>query len=201
MLVFRPGHAGTCVRCRRKPDNDHRLLTCIPPRLWRNWSTRGSQAPVGASPWGFESLQPHQGNASDVHSRAAVAEVLALRSEGLGARRIARRTKLPLSTVRDWLVGRLPAHSRVERAIASVCETCGCDAHSFDRLLPAYVYLLGLYLGDGCISEQRRRVYRLRVVLDLRYPGIIGWAAGAMRHIRGGSVGIQKHRNQNCVDV
>ena len=43
-----------------------------------------------------------------MHSRAAVAEVMALRLEGLGARRIARRTGLPLATVRDWLAGRVP---------------------------------------------------------------------------------------------
>ena len=43
----------------------------------------------------------------------------------------------------------------------------------FDQLRPAYVYLLGLYLGDGCISAHPRQVYKLRIVLDLKYPGII----------------------------
>jgi hypothetical protein len=28
--------------------------------------------------------------------------------------------------------------------------------HRFDELPPAYVYLLGLYLGDGCISGHPR---------------------------------------------
>jgi hypothetical protein len=36
-----------------------------------------------------------------------------------------------------------------------------------------YAYLLGLYLGDGCISEHRREVWRLRIVLDAAYPGIV----------------------------
>ena len=48
---------------------------------------------------------------------------------------------------------------------------------------PAYVYLLGLYLGDGCISAHRRGVYKLRVNLDLRYPGIIDECESAIRTV------------------
>ena len=44
-----------------------------------------------------------------------------------------------------------------------------------------YVYLLGLYLGDGAISEHRRRVFRLRIALDVKYPGIVDECAAAMR--------------------
>lgn len=35
-----------------------------------------------------------------------------------------------------------------------------------------YAELLGLYLGDGCISGARR-TYRLRIALDLKHPRII----------------------------
>lgn len=38
--------------------------------------------------------------------------------------------------------------------------------------MKAYAYLLGLYLGDGCISKMGR-VFRLRISLDKKYPGII----------------------------
>jgi hypothetical protein len=119
-----------------------------------------------------------------MHGPAAVAEVLALRAEGLGARRIASRTGLPVATVRDWLAGRLPKHSRNrDRGVEprASCERCGHFAHDFERLPPAYVYLLGLYLGDGCISEHRRSVFRLRVFLDLRYPLIIDECEAAIR--------------------
>jgi hypothetical protein len=118
-----------------------------------------------------------------VHSRAAVAEVLALRAEGLGARRIARRTNLPLATVRDWLAGRIPNHSRIVDAVSTPvrsCERCGHDAHEFDQLPREYVYLLGLYLGDGCVSSHRRGVYRMRIFLDVRYPSIIDDCEDAM---------------------
>jgi hypothetical protein len=112
-----------------------RLLLSALTRQWRNWSTRGSQAPVGASPWRFESSLPHSPMGHDVHRKGVVAEVLALRSEGLGARRIARSTGLPRSTVRDWLAGKLPRHSRdnTSRSVP-MCKTCGCDEHRFDQL-------------------------------------------------------------------
>jgi hypothetical protein len=119
-----------------------------------------------------------------MHSRESVAEVLALRAEGLGARRIASRTDLPVATVRDWLAGRLPKHARnldPTSELPGSCEQCGHAAHRFDELPAEYVYLLGLYLGDGCISAHPRGVFRLRVFLDLRYPLIVDECEAAMR--------------------
>lgn len=118
-----------------------------------------------------------------MHSQSTVAQVLALHESGLGARRIAKRTDLPLATVRDWLAGRLPRHSRrfdPALPVDPACERCGHSRHHFAQLPPEYVYLLGLYLGDGTISKHRRSVYRLRVFLDLRYPEIIDECAAAM---------------------
>lgn len=125
-----------------------------------------------------------------MHSPGTVALVRSLRAEGLGARRIASRTGLPVATVRDWLAGRVPAHSRdfslsakpgssVERG----CERCGHAAHRFAELPDAYVYLLGLYLGDGCVSAHPRNVFRLRIFLDLIYPKIIDECEAAMRTV------------------
>jgi hypothetical protein len=130
--------------------------------------------PVPLRAWGFESPLPHRSIGCDMHSRSTVAEAMALRQQGLGARRIARRMGLPVATVRDWLAGRLPMHSRpLDPGAAGipVCDACGHDAHEFAELPAAYVYLLGLYLGDGCISPVHRGVYRLRIALDMRYPG------------------------------
>jgi hypothetical protein len=110
-----------------------------------------------------------------VHSQATVAQALALRAQGLGARRIAARLDLPVATVRDWLAGRVPKHSTGGDGHGMpppACAACGHTRHKFDALPPEYVYLLGLYLGDGCISEYRR-VFRLRIFLDLKYPLIV----------------------------
>ena len=43
----------------------------------------------------------------------------------------------------------------------------------------SYALLLGLYLGDGCISSPGR-TYQLRIVLDEKYPGIIEDCVAAM---------------------
>jgi hypothetical protein len=128
---------------------------------------------------------------------------MAFREQGLGARRIARRLGLPVATVRDWLAGRLPMHSRpldLGAARIPVCDACGHDAHDFAELPATYVYLLGLYLGDGCISGVHRGVYRLRIALDTRYPGIIASAAEALTEIRGRKAHVQR-QSGNWVEV
>ena len=122
-----------------------------------------------------------------MHSRATVAEALKLRDEeSLGAVLVARRLGLSVGTVRDWFAGKLPKHSRGHLAgdlVPGACAACGHDEHQFAELPRAYVYLLGLYLGDGCISAHRREVYRLRIFLDLRYPEIVEECATAMSEV------------------
>lgn len=113
-----------------------------------------------------------------MHSRATVEAALRLRDEGgLGARRVARELGLPLGTVRDWHAGKLPWRSREAEPGAGrrpgSCTACGQEEHRFDELGSEYVHLLGLYLGDGCISKHPRGVYRLRIFLDKKYPGIV----------------------------
>jgi hypothetical protein len=58
---------------------------------------------------------------------------------------------------------------RPQGSSGSLCPRC------HDRLLDgrAYTYLLGLYLGDGCISRQSNGVYKLRIVCADSYPGLI----------------------------
>jgi hypothetical protein len=116
-----------------------------------------------------------------MRGRAEVARVLELRQEGLGARRIAASTGLPVSTVRDWLAGRLPGNS--SPSTTSDCQACGHPEHAFAELPEVYCYLLGLYLGDGCISRGPRGVYRLRVNLDIAYPGIVDECEAAIRTV------------------
>jgi hypothetical protein len=49
----------------------------------------------------------------------------------------------------------------------------------------AYAYLLGAYLGDGCLSLMPRNVYRLRIACDLKYPEIINEIASSIVITRG----------------
>jgi hypothetical protein len=45
--------------------------------------------------------------------------------------------------------------------------------------------LLGIYLGDGCISSHPRGVFRLRVYCDEKYPEIIDAVAYTMGRVKG----------------
>lgn len=107
-----------------------------------------------------------------MRSAEEVAVVHALAGEGRSASEVAGITGIPRSTVREWLA----------RPVRDRCSTCG-GAHRYENLGAPYAYLLGLYLGDGCITDHPRGVYRLRIFLDVRYPGIVSSCASAMRWV------------------
>jgi hypothetical protein len=109
-----------------------------------------------------------------------VKNVVDLAASGMSQQAIARATGIPRSTVKDWLAGR---HTNGRAVGDGGCASCGAARHRFEELPPEYAYLLGLYLGDGCISAHRREVYRLRLFFDARYPGIIDAGEAAVRSI------------------
>jgi len=95
-----------------------------------------------------------------------------LMSRGLSDAEIERQTAIPRTTIRDWRRGGGTQRPRA-------CANCSNPPTRLDER--AYVYLLGLYLGDGYIARTGREgVVHLRISLDLRYPGIIQGCAAAM---------------------
>jgi hypothetical protein len=108
-----------------------------------------------------------------------VTESLALAGRGLSTSEVARRVRVPRSTVRDWLAGRVPAGYECG---GTGCITCGA-VHDLAGLPAAYAYLLGMYLGDGCLSAHPRGVFKLRISLDARYPGIAEECERAIRSV------------------
>ena len=114
--------------------------------------------------------------------------VRSLIAVGLNDCVIARRTGVPRRTVCDW------------RRKSPVLIRGRVD-HDFSGLPPAaYCYLLGLYLGDGCISRQRR-VWRLRITLDDKYPVIIDRCREAIDILMPGQRAGTFHRSDRCVEV
>jgi Homeodomain-like domain-containing protein len=106
-----------------------------------------------------------------VHSLEVRSNALALTSKGLNDCEVARRTGIPRSTIRDW---RNPSY--VPKAVTHglLCPRCWQPAYRRIEFTEAdYAELLGLYLGDGHIVRAGRTM-RLRIFLDVRYPGIIG---------------------------
>src|SRR4051794_2778750 len=98
---------------------------------------------------------------------------LHLVAQGHSDGEVSRRLGMPRTTIRDWRAGRVLDEEEKRRR--SQCSAC--DGGTPDIPQADYAYLLGLYLGDGCISVSRR-TYRLRLALDAAYPAIA--AAGAL---------------------
>jgi hypothetical protein len=131
------------------------------------------------------------------HPPERIAHALELRSRGLTATDAARRIGVPRATVRDWYVGRSP---RTASELGG-CRRCSGPVHDFDLLPGSYAYLLGLYLGDGCLSPHPRGVFKLRVTLDLAYPGIIESCAQAIGSVLPSGRATAIARKQGCVEV
>jgi hypothetical protein len=114
---------------------------------------------------------------------------------GMNDGTIARQTGIPRPTVRDWR--RRPPKTLRRPGASSPCGVL----HDFSTLpAAAYSYLLGLYLGDGCIS-QNRRVWRLRIVLDTKYPQIIERCRAAIDMLMPGQHASATQKPTRCVEV
>lgn len=114
--------------------------------------------------------------------RALVADLLAA---GHSSVAISERSQVPVSTVRRW-----------KRELGPL-EPTWRPGHE-----PSYAYLLGLYLGDGCISRSRRGGVLLRVTLDAIYPSVIDACHTAMQlSMPDNRVGVAERRHARVVDV
>ncbi|NIK60263.1 transcriptional regulator [Kribbella shirazensis] len=89
---------------------------------------------------------------------------------------ISKRLGVSRAALRDW-------REHPERpARPSECPRCGTG--KLDN--PSYAHLLGLYLGDGCLSRHRRDVYALRLACDDVYPRLIDEAESVVRAVHPG---------------
>ncbi|MFD7334643.1 helix-turn-helix domain-containing protein [Streptomyces violascens] len=93
---------------------------------------------------------------------------------------VARQLNVPLGTVSYWL--------HVDRSKRGECpgshdpKCPRCDGRPLDAV--AYAYLLGLYLGDGHISQySEHRVPNLMITLDDAWPGVQAEAEASMRAV------------------
>lgn len=133
-----------------------------------------------------------------MRSRDEVLEVKALIASGRSDREIAKVIGIPRRTISGWRRGRDQVRDRT--------KSSGCPAprhHDFAKLDPeAYAYLLGLYLGDGCISAGRRGVWNLRITLDAAYPSIVDACCEALESIFPDKKAHRGRRQDSrCIDV
>jgi hypothetical protein len=124
-----------------------------------------------------------------VRSQHEVELVLGLVRDGFNDCEIARTTGVPRSTVREWRHGLnfclpRPRRKRAGQRSDGVGRHDCVSRHDFSQLPPAaYSYLLGVYLGDGCVSAAPRAVWKLRLAMDAAYSQIIEESCAAMEAV------------------
>jgi hypothetical protein len=130
-----------------------------------------------------------------------VRAVLELKAQGRTDREISATTGVPVNTIRTWRNRPLPKRAAVVLGLRGLCPRCDADPHDFSTL-PAdiYVYLLGVYLGDGCLYSTESS-WSLRIALDEAYPGIIESCCDGIEILRGGHRPRPRpdRRGQRCI--
>jgi hypothetical protein len=124
-------------------------------------------------------------------------QALALIDSGHSLRSISMSMGIHRSTLREWRDYPETAY----RARAS-CPRCA-DQPSLPEPRSDYAYLLGLYLGDGCISRASARtkdVWKLRIFCADAWPGLTDECLRAMRAIRPDNK-IFTVQKQGCTEV
>ncbi|MEU6392574.1 helix-turn-helix domain-containing protein [Streptomyces sp. NPDC046939] len=120
---------------------------------------------------------------------------LALVAQGRSLNSVSRETGISRAAIRSW-------QTRIEPLGWSRAASCPrCQKVPEPPSDPAaYTYLLGLYLGDGCISHLRRGTYFLRITCANDWPGLIDACAEAMQTVRPANKVFRVQR-QGCQNV
>jgi len=114
-------------------------------------------------------------------------EILKLWELGISKKRISVVMQIPRRTVIDCIqrYGSMKgleenreraSRSKPDEVLARIRDPQNVQVQQ------AYAYLLGIYLGDGSIVVNRK-VYRLRVTLDKKYPNIINTCMQAIQTV------------------
>lgn len=133
-------------------------------------------------PLSLELLQGARRRESFERSVAEFERVEALLRQGYNDCQIARITGIPRGTIRDWR--RKPNCGPQNPQYRGGNPNAKCPIFGGGELdASVYAYLLGMYLGDGYINRMpKKRVYRLRITMDLAYPSIVEECCEAIRH-------------------
>jgi hypothetical protein len=129
-----------------------------------------------------------------MYPRKTVDAALLLSSIGVLDRENAQICGVSIKAIRHWRCG--TRRNLANRRSVRHCPRCDGDA--LDGT--AYAYLLGLYLGDGCITRGRRGVYALDIACCNDWPGLMDAAQAAMSAVMPTSSVFRVHR-QGCTSV
>ncbi|WP_404960709.1 transcriptional regulator [Streptomyces sp. 147326] len=113
---------------------------------------------------------------------------LALLGDGRSMNSVSKETGISRSAIRAWQ-RHIEPRPRMNQTL--------CSGPSD---LAAYSYLLGLYLGDGCISPHPRGGHYLRIACADAWPGLIEQCRAAIQAVRP-SDKVYLLQRQGCVNV
>ena len=154
---------------------------------------------------GFESHPGHtirgfvgsRADTADMYSPEARAQALELIASGSSLRAVSMSTGINRSTLREWR-----DHPERPHRPRAFCSRCGNEP-SLPEPFSEYAYLLGLYLGDGCISvcgTPAKGVWKLRVMCADTWPGLVEECMRAMQAVRPDNK-VMTQRKQGCTEV
>ncbi|MFC8080782.1 helix-turn-helix domain-containing protein [Streptomyces sp. NPDC057307] len=121
----------------------------------------------------------------DLKTRLLALELVA---QGRSLNSVSRVTGVSRSAIRAW-------HVRVEPLPRMARD---CPPRPTEQA--SYSYLLGLYLGDGCVSPHPRGGHYLRIACADAWPGLIELCRAAIVAVRPGA-SVSVVQKQGCVMV
>ncbi|MEU3022897.1 LAGLIDADG family homing endonuclease [Nocardiopsis alba] len=118
-----------------------------------------------------------------MYAREIVDETFRLKAQGLTDKEIAARCGVSLRALRHWRYGtrRGPEVEARRADRTTYCPRCSTGPLHEE----AYSYLLGAYLGDGHITENKNRpgVHTLWILYDKKYPQLIAYCRAAIEAV------------------
>lgn len=113
----------------------------------------------------------------DVRTRA-----VALLRSGISNAEVARTLGIPTGTIGAWKYADRQRSGAPPSKRRSICPRCNPDDLPLNRGF--YAYLLGLYLGDGCLSSgaamRKKGVYILSIACADAWPGLMDECEASM---------------------
>jgi hypothetical protein len=115
----------------------------------------------------------------DFHGTEVRQRVLTLLRDGARNSDVSRQFNIPLGTIGYWKHADRAKRGECPGRTPPPCPRCDGELDS-----AAYAYLLGLYLGDGYIIQNRAmRSPSLSITCDESHPGLMDQCENAMRSV------------------
>ena len=120
------------------------------------------------------------------HSLEIRTQAISMLRSGVSNAEVARKLNISKDTIGYWKhQDRRSIEPGPDRR-RSTCPRCAPEEVTLDR--QAYSYLLGLYLGDGCIGNgaamRAKGVYFLSIACADAWPGLMDACEAAIRAVR-----------------